>query len=85
VSGVGVVACLCKRMAPLRAGGSAAARLYNGSALHSRMHSKPHQPPTTPCLYLANPARCTSHFVVVWAVPSAKISALRAPKTELRP
>jgi hypothetical protein len=42
-------------------GGCAAARQR---APLARMHSKPHQPPTTPCLYLASPARCTSHFVV---------------------
>jgi hypothetical protein len=32
----------------------------------ARMHSKLHQPPTTSCLYLASPARCTSRFVVVY-------------------
>jgi hypothetical protein len=40
------------------------------------VHSKPHRPPATPSLYLASPARCTSHLIVVRAVPSAKISAL---------
>jgi hypothetical protein len=42
----------------------------------ARMHSKLHQTPTTPCLNLASPSWCTSHCVVVEAVPSAKISAL---------
>jgi hypothetical protein len=45
-------------------------------APRARMQSKLHQPPTTPCLYLAHLARCMSHFVVVQAAPSAKISAL---------
>jgi hypothetical protein len=42
-------------------GGSAAAR----QRAPPRMHSKPYQPPTTPCLYLVSPAWCTSYFVVV--------------------
>jgi hypothetical protein len=29
------------------------------------VHSELHQPATTPCLYLARPAWCTSHFVAV--------------------
>jgi hypothetical protein len=39
--------------------------IENREAAVGRMHSKLHQPPTTPCLYLASPAWCTSHFVVV--------------------
>jgi hypothetical protein len=51
------------------------------------VHSKPHHLPTTPyqgrALPVSSvsgqcqcPAWCTSHFVVVWAAPSAKIPAL---------
>jgi hypothetical protein len=57
-----VITSLCKGIVPFRGGGSAAARQRASLA---RMHSKLHQPPTTPCLYLASPAWCTSHFVVV--------------------
>jgi hypothetical protein len=43
-----VITSLCKGIVPFRGGG--------GAPL-ARMHSKPHhQPPTTPCLYLASPA-----------------------------
>jgi hypothetical protein len=60
-------------------GGSAAAR---PRAPLARMHSKPHQPsaarpPTTPCLYLASPAWCTSRFCR--CVSCALCENLRAP------
>jgi hypothetical protein len=46
---------------PVPRGGGAAARQR---APLARMRSKLHQPPTTPCMYLASPAQCTSHFVL---------------------
>jgi hypothetical protein len=61
-----VVAPLCKGQS--RSAGAALPRdraAARQRAPLARMHSKLHQPPTTPCLYLASPAWCTSHFVVV--------------------
>jgi hypothetical protein len=59
---------LCKGAAPFRGGGSAAARQR---APLARVQSKLHQPPTTPCMYLASPAWCTSHFEKLYRTRAA--------------
>jgi hypothetical protein len=73
---------VCAILLPARGGRAAAARQR---ATLTRTHSKLHQPPTTPCLYLASPASSVVHVPLCRCVRCALCENLRAPNRTPHP